>query len=57
MIGILTGINWTAVIVTLAVCVTAIRGIDGLRRIMRTWLTGIQTRLEIEKEITGRWKR
>ena len=48
MLEILTGLNYSAIIITTLVSFTTIRGLECLRSIARIWLEGLRTEREIE---------
>lgn len=54
---IIIGINWTAVLLTAIISYTGIRLADTIVKAARYWLEGMKTNLQIEKEISWRWRR
>lgn len=53
---IIIGINWTAVLLTAIISYTGIRLADTIVKAVRYWLEGMKTNLQIEKEISGRFR-
>ena len=53
---IIIGINWTAVLLTAIISYTGIRLADTIVTAARYWLEGMKTNLQIEKEISGRFR-
>lgn len=53
---IIIGINWTAVLLTAIISYTGIRLADTIVKAARYWLEGMKTNLQIEKEISGRFR-
>lgn len=54
---IIIGINWTAVLLAAIISYTGLRLADYIVKAARYWLEGMKTQLQIEKEISGRWRR
>lgn len=54
MIQILSGLNYSAIIITTLICFTVIRSMEILRRIARIWLEGLKTERDIQSMIHGK---
>lgn len=48
MMEFLAGLNWTAIIMTLAICYTVNRTVDRLRPLAKMWLEGLKINKETE---------
>lgn len=53
---IIIGINWTAVLLTAIISYSVLRLADSIVKAARYWLDGLKTQLQIEKEISSRFK-
>lgn len=53
---IIIGINWTAVLLTAIISYSVLRLAESIVKAARYWLEGMKTNLQIEKEISGRFR-
>ena len=53
---IIIGINWTAVLLTAIISYSVLRLSESIVKAARYWLEGMKTNLQIEKEISGRFR-
>ena len=53
---IIIGINWTAVLLTAIISYSVLRLAESIVKVARYWLEGMKTNLQIEKEISGRFR-
>lgn len=53
---IIIGINWTAVLLTAIISYSVLRLAESIVKAARYWTEGMKTNLQIEKEISGRFR-
>ena len=53
----IAAINWTAVLLTAIISYSVLQLAESIVKAARYWLEGLKTQLQIEKEISGRWRR
>lgn len=54
MLEFLANLNWTALIMTVVICTTALRLAEHLRSLAKIWLEGLRTERDIQEIVHGK---